>query len=692
MGLQAGRDSAYHAGVNQLSGPFDIRINLWTARRQRSQDLKQLYEGDWIRYWKWYRNFTEPLADPADWWRSNETIPTVFKIIETLLPRYVVGMFSTPDWFTAEARQARSADYERMVENLLRATIEEMKLFPELYEALKYSLIMGHCWGKVVWREEYTERQTLIPTPVMDPETGVEVMGVETKVVTEEAYNNVAFEWLTLDRVFPDPTGEGEWYLEEIDTTLEKLEEVQKHLGVYNKSEFARMMAATPPPNAMMKGGDSLSDARSGTSAGVSVEYAREPEATEGIPFHFTTPMRDGIGVKIWQCWGWVPPEARVNDKAAWRLTVIADGKYILRDEPAPTPDGKPPYFPIKSIPIPKRLYGESILNYIGPLADQQTRLANMRLDEVFLGVWQQYLYRANSVVSDNQLLMQPGGAIEVTPEQGQSIDETFMVLPRKPVNPEAYNEDQYRQVQAEHAAAASDIMQGVSQGDRQTATEVERRVQQGNARHMLYTMWNDFTVKKELLERTWKWLQMRMTRPRIIRTIGEEYATVDITQIQIPIDIVVGGGLFALSKETRLQMDQELIQLAASPVFAPFIKPAAVLRRLMEDRGWQNPDRFIKTEEEVLLEQLFMAQQGGGADQQQQGAQPPNGQNGDQKQGASTGGGGPTPNAGMASGLEGLNSSPSSNVQNMPKKGQGASMAGGVVNKSGIPPADTGI
>ncbi|GAF94191.1 unnamed protein product, partial [marine sediment metagenome] len=274
--------------------------------------------------------------------------------------------------------------------------------------------------------------------------------------------------------------------------------------------------------------------------------YSREPEATEGIPFHLTTPMRDGIGVKIWQCWGWVPPEARINDKSAWRLVVLADGKYVLRDEPAPTPDGKPPYFPIKSIPIPKRLYGESILQYIGPLADQQSRLANMRLDEVFLGVWQQYIYRADSVVSDNQLLMQPGGAIEVAPEQGQSINDTFAVLPRKPVMPDAWNEDQYRQTQAEHAAAATDIMQGVSASDRQTATEVERRLQQGNARHTLYSMWNSFTVKKEMLTRTWRWLQMRMTVPRIVRTVGTEYATVDISQIQVPVDIIVADGIFA--------------------------------------------------------------------------------------------------------------------------------------------------
>jgi hypothetical protein len=140
---------------------------------------------------------------------------------------------------------------------------------------------------------------------------------------------------------------------------------------------------------------DSLADARKGTLAsGVSADYIRESQVLEGIPWHTISPMRDGVGVELWQCWGWVPKEARLGElpEIEWRLQVIANARYVLRDIPAPTPDLRPPYFPIKSVVIPKRLYGASVLEYIGPLCDQQSRVANMRLDEVYLGVWQQYL------------------------------------------------------------------------------------------------------------------------------------------------------------------------------------------------------------------------------------------------------------------------------------------------------------
>lgn len=670
-------------------------LALWVRRRQRAQEYKQLFEPAWTKYWRWYRAIVTPLSDPADWWRSNEVVPTVFKIVETLLPRHIMGIFDSPQWFVVEARQRRDEQYEMMCEALLQATVEDMDIFPKLYEAIKYSLIMGHCWGKVTWREEYTERRVMNPSQQTDPTTGqVTSSSVDMNVVTEEVYNNVDFDWRPLDRIFPDPTGEGQWFVEEIDTTLEKLLEAQDQMDgqLYDRDELARLVAGIPPGKYAMAygGGDSLTDARSGTSAGVSVEYAREPMVTEGIPNELVSPMRDGVGIKLWQCWGWVPPKLRNKDKAAWRLTVIAEGRYILRDEPSPTPDGKPPYFPIKSIPIPGLLYGESIIHYIGPMADQQTRLANMRLDECYTGVWGQYIYRKSSLAGDNSLLFQPGGAIPVITDPGQSINDVFTQLPRLTVLPEHYTEDQYRQTQAEYAAAASDIMQGVSSSDRQTATEVERRLQQGNARHMLQVLWNDYTVKKELLSRTWRWLQMRLTKDKQVRITGEEYAMVNLQDIQIPIDIVVSGGMFALSKDTRVQMSQELVQIAASPAFTPWMNIGPILRRLLQDRGWKDPDAYVKTDQQVMVEQTLMQMgamgaQGGPGQAQQQAGQPNEQQQqpgaAAKKNGTPPGGG-----AGNGQGIVGAGGGP----EEMPgMRGEGAqnAMAGGAPQGSGHVP-----
>jgi len=682
---------------------FDPRVRVWTSRRQRSQELKQLHESDWLRYWDWYRNVQEPLDDPADWWRSNEVVPTPFKIIETILPRLVMGMFDSPDYFVVEARNARAELYEHMVFNLLKQLLEDMELFPKLYEALRYSCIMGHAWGKVVWREEYTERQVMIPFEMTNAEyleqlAGLEAvkeamdqfgpeeleamsgqMGLEAHVQEDEVFNGPDFQWRTLDRIFPDPTGRDKWFIEEIDATLEELEEVQDELGVYDQDvlnmltmEYGRQ----PQANTAEYGGlDSLGDARTGTSAGVSTEYMREPESTEGIPDWISTPMREGVGVKLWQCWGWVPSDMRGTDGSAWRLLVLADGKYVLRDEPSPTPDGKPPYFGIKSLAIPNRLFGESILKYIGPLADQQTRLANMRMDEVYLGVWQQYLFRKNAVVSDNALLMQPGGAIEVNPEPNQNIADTFQVLPRRDVLPSVWQEDIWRQQQAESAAAATETLQGTGSGDRTTATEIERNLQQGNARHVLQVMFTDYTVLKEIIQRSWQWSQMRMTSSKLVHMQGEDYVQVNLLDLQTPVDFVVGGGVFALSKDARVQMDMELIQFLTDPELRQWFKVGPILRKWMQDKGWKNPEGYLKTEEEKAYEdyqrgQAMAAQQMAMQENQQlagQMGQPPVPGGGEMGQ-AGPPSGGPTP----------------PNVPSVPTQGDQRSLDGG----SGAPPS----
>jgi hypothetical protein len=515
-------------------------------------------------------------------------------------------MFDSPDWFVVEARSPMGEEYENKCFDLLKTTLEEMKVFPEMTEALRYALIMGHAWGKVPWKVEEIKLQRLIQQ--MIPTGNVDEMGqpemanaVIQEIRDEKVYDGPVFEWRTLDVIFPDPTGRGQWYIEDIDTTLSELRSTQEHEGVYDEEALNALENRLGYAQISDGGLDSIGTSSVGTAGVNTLEYQREPDVTEGIPQYIINPMREGRGVKLWQCWGYVDPEYRGEDGCEWRLTVIADGQYVLRDDPSPTPDMKPPYFPIKSIPVPKRLYGESIINYIGPMADQQSRIANMRLDEIFLNIWQTFVVKAGILPPDSQLITMPGAIVQANLEQNQTLAEVFSPIQRRPVFTEAWTEDQYRQTQAEHAAAASDITQGVQTSDRSTATEAQLRVQQGNARHLLQVMWNDYTVKRELLERVWRWLQMRLTTPKVIKMVGEP---VDLTQIQYPIDINVNGGLFALSKQARLQMDQELVQLLNIPQFAQVAHADAIFKQLLQDRGWKKVERFLKTPQEIRREQ----------------------------------------------------------------------------------------
>ena len=582
---------------------MDPTVHFWGKRLSDSEELKQTKMAVWSAYWRWYRNNVTPLKDPSQWWRSNESIPTVFKIVETILPRYLLGMFDNPDWFEVEARQERDEDYENLCQQLLRTKMEQMKIFPKVYDAIKYCTIMGHVWGKVLWEEKWMTRKVMMPVVVPDSDTGEPLPGIEEQVKKEQSYNGPQFTWLPLDRVWPDPSGQERYYIEQIDTTLDEILQTQEDLNIYDPEQLALLADSLAGGAAQGNNYDELIQARQGSSFGNNISGEKLIATLDGVPWSTVAPQRDGVGVELKQCWGWVPPHLRGKDKADWRLTVIANGQYKLRDVPAPTPDGKPPYFAIRSVRLPGILYGESVLNYVGPMADQQTRLANMRLDEVFLGIWQSMLIKQGALASDNSLYFKPGGYLELKTDPGTKLSEVVSILPRTPLLPQVWQEDMYRQTQAEHAAGASENMQGVNSQASQTATEVERNLQQGNARHVLQSMLFGYDFQKELLERTWEWLRMRMTTTEKIK-LGSEYRKLDLRNIQVPIDITIGGGFFAMSRTNRISRSSQLAQMLQNPFFAQVGKPLPIFQQVLTDIGWKNIAKFMKTEEEFANEQ----------------------------------------------------------------------------------------
>jgi len=472
-----------------------------------------------------------------------------------------------------------------MIQSLLMYWVDVSNFLMKSIECHKYKLIMGHAWGKSFWREENERRIVEQTVPFVDEFTGQPSAQLQQVQVDEEVYNDPDFEWLTLDKVNPDPSGRNRFFIETIRTTMEELEETNRQLGIYKNLGDVPM---------------------SRTSSNTGDRGYSEPQNTEGFIGDDDIDVgRDGSPVTLRQCWGWVPPALRKRDGSAWRLTVIANGSVVLRDVPSTTPNGRPPYFPIKSIPIPKRLYGASILEFVGPLQDQQSRIANMRMDEVLMNIWGQYVYDNNAGITSNQGFLEPGGRLGVDVPTGSSVNNVFTILPRKPVLPEAYQEEAYRQTQAENIAAAFNEIQGISGGDRKTATESERNFQQGNARFQLATLWSDQTFKKEVLTRVFKWYQKRLPPGRLLRIVGTDIEVEpDITQIQSPIDITVTSGIQAFNKQLRLQSEQEMIALAQNETFGRYFKPGPTLKEFLRDRGWKNTERFIKTDQEVAQEQ----------------------------------------------------------------------------------------
>jgi hypothetical protein len=532
----------------------------------------------------------------VDWWRSNEVVPEIFKIIETILPRHIIGMFSGPEWFTVQSTQGLGEQYERAVQSLLFYGVEKMQLFPKLYEALKYALIMGHVWGKVTWRQERGWKVRDVPVILTDEygnpsfdEQGRQRVSSQQQMDPELSYDDPDFNWVDLWHGWPDPSGHNRWFIEQTDINYDQLLEAQDATGVYQNLDQVLPVSIGPTDN--------------------SADFGNEQNTVEGISFDTTRLSRDGPVVRLWHCWGWVPPNLRGPDGVAWRLHEIANGTTVIRDIPMPTPDLRIPYFPIKSIPIPNRLYGESIIRYIGPLQDQMNRIENWRMDEVQQNMWGQYIINRQAGVTDNKLLFQPGGALFVD----GNPSEVFFPLAKQAVLPEAYTESANKVSQMEQASAATPLAQGNMETNRATAHEIQTRMTQGNARFELNTMWLDYTVKKELLTRMFKLYQRHLPPDRLLRLVGmpDTMVPLDISQIQSPVDIVIHSGIFAFNREDKLQDIAQVINAATAwPQLAQALRAREFAVEMINDFGWRNANKFVKTPDEIAQEQQQQMQQ----------------------------------------------------------------------------------
>jgi hypothetical protein len=562
--------------------------------------MRDPYEQQWVKNWKMYRAYVNEMSDPADWWRSNTFIPEMFNSIETLLPRTLLGMFSKPEWFDVTCPHMTlpghpglpCADYERLVKSLLLGGTKRMDLFKAAYMGHKYGRIMGHAWFKLRWEREINERP--VEVPLQDPYTG-DIIGMSSQLMPFVSYNDPKLDFVSNFRVWADPTGNDEWFIEEIETTLEKLEHLNERLGIYRNLDSIAGTITQQPTDPMNR--------NSAYSGGASQRGEEEISSIEGFSHSSRDESYDGTKVVLLACSGRVPytPE----DGAYWRRTVIANDQTIIRDGVNPTPDMKPEIFGVQSIPIPGFVYGDSELRYAGPLNEQLNRIENFRMDEVVLGIWQQYIANRNAVTS-NSLLFQPGGVVFV--DTAADVQTAFRVLDRKPILPQAYQESAVKLDQIQRTTGATAAQQGAEAPDRETATSFSGRVQLGNERFRLSTMWQNMAFKKPLLSRMFALYQRHMPPDQLIRIVGTDYQVpVDISMIQDGIDINIDADIYEFDTAARQQAMAQMLQAAAAPPFMPFWKIPELLRDYAETFMQKDGRRYVRTEEEAAM---FMAAQ----------------------------------------------------------------------------------
>lgn len=603
------QDSAYIASPDRGSGGFELysdRVGAFLARwRHWREGFEQRIGPAVRRYWALYRNFedTQPAAAGQEW-RDRTVIPEAYKIIETRLPRKILGLWGTPESWGVRGRGYRDEDYEDMVKTLIEECLDEIgsgdargELFMKrLIDAERYRQIMGHVFIKAWWRRDRDWTRTQVKSPE-GKWTPIEML--------ETLYDNVDINWLGLDSVALDLSGQRRWLIEKVITSWERLAEDNETYKQEHGVDLYQNL-------------DLIESGRYQTSP-VQRDSYEEPRTTERWP------LSDGRilsnpgehQVELWLCW----------DNTRRTLTKIANRSVELDHGLAPTPRGFDPFISLPAIPVPRRVYGDSILNWVGPLARYQTRIARARADEILLNIWQQYFYREGSL-KGTQMLWRPGGGAAIEAQNDdRPISDHVMIFPRRPVFQEAWQEEGYRQQQAESTAAADPVSQGVEATQKSrdvSATEIQQRVLQGGSRYELERLYDEMSLKKPLLGMVFDLLRQNLTQEKQIRVLDDNeqseeggFQSVSLKDLDKPIDIVITGSALDASTAERLQEIDRVINLTLNPVFQPYIEPRQTLIEMLRSTRTlrRNTKKFVKTDQMVqqAQQQALNAQAAGG-------------------------------------------------------------------------------
>jgi hypothetical protein len=169
----------------------------------------------------------------------------------------------------------------------------------------------------------------------------------------------------------------------------------------------------------------------------------------------------------------------------------------------------------------------------------------------------------------------------------------------------EAWREEGYRQQQQEATAGADSLSQGIEATQKSrdvSATEVQQRSQQGAARYQAENMYPEVAFKGPLLRKWYDLLRQNQTQPKNIRVLGK-MEQVDLTMLDRPVDLVIGGGVREHTKAEQASEVRELVELSNSPKFGPWIKPRGILKQLLETWGRKNTDAVIYADEGEIAE-----------------------------------------------------------------------------------------
>lgn len=264
-------------------------------------------------------------------------------------------------------------------------------------------------------------------------------------------------------------------------------------------------------------------------------------------------------------------------------------------------------YFSPSKLPFPRIIYNGyermdvrdpyyiSPIVKTAPLHKMATKLANKTLDSVDLHIEPPIVYEANdpAFVASGGPVLAPGAK---SPTKGlANYKELPVGDPDKALSALMFVIDQIRQSTSVDAARA-----GAGEPVERTATAVRRQAQRGEVRVV------DFVDKLDFSLKTFLYMQHEFNKNGLDKYTyynpemdADDFNVITREDIPSSVHFEIVGSKGVLGEEERAQKMLGVTTMAAgSELFAPLLKPDAILKQAFMDAGIKNPEQFINVGE----------------------------------------------------------------------------------------------
>ena len=551
-----------------------------------AEGYRSQYDQKAIDYYKLYRGYRNKLPEALKG-RSNLHIPMVYEHVDTWRSRLLKNFFgSARPWieFIPQPREGEEVTNANDQKARIAAALTDMQLEKNNVTTLFYDwftclLVFPAAIASVGWRKETKKRKKKEPLTLNM--FGIQIPTSILRIVDKEEtiWDDNEIQMVDFFDFWPDPRGtdvdscryvfQREWVTKP---------ELQAKLDLW---KAAGTGTVTDPDWEELKGTSDPNEGRYDRMSAVGFG----PTGTESSDEKF--PMYELLHY-------WTDDEHRI----------IVNRQQSVFYGDNPYWHGKKPFIRGTFDPLPNEFYGMSAVALIEHLQHELNTTRNQRIDNVSMVLNRMWKAKDGADIDDSQLVSRPHGVIWVA-----NMDD-LTPLETPDVTASSYNEEAKIRQDAENALAVPSVVRGVDSPSSETATEVATKSSNASIRFdTKMTLFEDMGIKRliNLMDLN---NQQFYTKPRLVKIFDEEQAMswqqADPTDIIGEWDYRPAGSATdpASNKEIRRQQLMQLAEYAAKTQ-SPYIKRMEIEKELVRSFDLRNPEKFVKTEEELQQEQL---------------------------------------------------------------------------------------